>query len=134
MIHAFYTAATAQDAAVTWIAPEDTEIVAVRWCVDATSAVDGGNFQYELSFAAASQHTGNDIVNVIDALRGGVELTTSGAALIAINDTHVIPGGVRIEAGEKVYLHVNSTTFTVRCRLFIYTSARTANKSSFRRR
>ena len=134
MIHAFYSAATAQDAAVTWIAPEDTEIIAVRWVIDGTVGADGGNAQYELSFSATSQHTGNDVVNVVDAARIGLELTTSGAARLDLNDSHSLPSPVRIEAGEKLYLHVQSSALTLRCRLFIYTNARTGNKSSFRRR
>jgi len=134
MIHKL-TSATSADAAITFIAPEDTEIVAVKWVLLATGAGADYSIRSELSFAAANQLTLNDVVNVVDEIGAQSDLTTSGAADLALNHFHEIPGGVSIQAGEKLYVHnLFSGVGTFRLTLFLYTSARKTNKSSFRRR
>jgi len=134
MIHKLYNATGTGDAVLTWICPEDTTIEAIRWCANLVGPVDGGVTQYELSFAATNQHTLNDVTNIIDVLRMSVEITTSGGLLSSVADFHYIPGGVPVEAGEKIYLHVLNGNSGQNVAIILYTSARRANKSSSRRR
>lgn len=133
MIHRLYSS-SAGDAVVTWICPEDTSISHVRWVNAGLALVDGGTTKWELSFNAVQQHTVNDVVNVIDSAVLGVEITTSGGLRSDMNELHEIPGGVPVEAGEKVYLHVTSTNGVPITQCYVYTTARRASKSSTRRR
>lgn len=133
MIHRLYTASAA-DAAVTWICPEDTEITHVKWIIVSTAPIDGGTTRGELSFAATSQHTTNDVVNVVDSV---VQAFEAGAAGTCRTDTvqfNEVPGGVPVEAGEKLYVHTSTAGGSMACWVYIYTKARRANKASrFRR-
>lgn len=133
MIHALY-AASGGDAAITWICPEDTEITDIKYCLEVGGPVDNASTRVEVSFAATSQFTSNDVANVIDALYTRFEAGAAGTANCYVNHHQPIPGGVQVEAGEKVYVHVSNSNASYAIRLFIHTKARRTNKSSFRRR
>lgn len=134
MIHRLYTTAST-DAAVTFICPDDTTITHVKWNSFHTAPTDGGTWKAELSFNALSQHTTNDIVNVIDSVCASYELLTSGHVRTEFVMQQEIIGGVAVEAGEKLYLHISNTGISSHAtQLYIYTTARRASKSSTRRR
>lgn len=133
MIHKLYTT-TASDAAITWIAPEDTVITHVKYILLTTAPIDGGTSRVELSFAAANQFTGNDVTNVIDQVTRQFEAGAAGTTPCDLVWFQELPGGVSIEAGEKLYVHTSTSASSMAVAVFIYTTARRTNKSSFRRR
>ena len=136
MIHKL-TTATSGDAAITFICPEDCQLIGVGWRFEGTAAVDGASMRAELSFLPTNQLTTNETVNVIDELRAGFEITTSGGGIVSVyENTNLMGMGnpVKVEAGEKLYLNWALASVTGRVTLFLYTSARTGHgKRNLRR-
>lgn len=129
-----YTA-TFADAAQTFIAPRDGKIVGIRWAMTYKPAGDAASARAELSFAAASQFSTNEVNNVISQVEKETETLTSGGSSADHNEMIHLPIPVPIEAGEKIYLHAavsGAAAGRIRVQLFIADGA--DSKTSPRRR
>ena len=130
MIRKLFTATLNQDAAVSYVMPDDCVIVGLRWVLSGVSAIDGSYMRAELSFNAINQLSTNDTVNVIDQTEMALELTTSGGAMVNQNEYHPIPR-TRLDAGEKLYLHTSGASVTTpRYTLFLYCEGGHADRTN----
>jgi len=98
-----------ENALATVDVPEDGEIVAIDWAVNADLDADGESLSAEVSFIATNTNNINDARGMISVIRGQISLTTSGAPVVAINKFVTFPEALQVSGGERLYLHTVST-------------------------
>ena len=88
--------------------PEDGQIVGVQWALEADMDADLEFIRCEVSFIATNTINTNDARGMISAIRGMLNLTTTGGSFAAINVYVPIPD-LDVSGGERLYLHMASS-------------------------
>lgn len=91
--------------------PMSGALIGVQWAYSAELDGDSDDGQAQLSFRSSGAFTTNDDRGIISEIRTITELITSGVANAFVNVYHPLPN-IPIAAGERLYLHLNTTAST----------------------
>jgi len=97
-----------QPAAAQLDVPMPGNILSVQWAISGALAGVDYFATAQLSFRSAQSFTTNDDRGIVSEVTGQSDLTTSGTALLAINQQFTVPE-VAVMGGERLYLHLSST-------------------------
>lgn len=88
--------------------PMSGDLIGIQWAMQSDADADGDYYQAQVSFRSAASYTTNDDRGVISEVVAQFQLVTSGAVVNHIN-TYIPLPDIPIAAGERLYLHVDST-------------------------
>ena len=118
LVYASITATANAAAQIT--VPARSKLKAVKWSiVPGAGLADGDFIRAELSVNAAGQDTTNDATGILSVAGTTMELTTSGASAVGVNEYH--PVDVQFNGGDRIYLHcVESGAATWQVKALLY--------------
>lgn len=88
--------------------PMPGHIVGVSWAASFVLAGTDFNAEVQLSFRSTGSFSTNDDRGIIDDIRDGLDVTTSGAYKRGVNKYLNLPD-LPVMGGERIYLHASST-------------------------
>ncbi len=88
--------------------PSPGDIIGLQWAIRGSLAGADHFVDVQLSFRSTASFATNDDRGIISEVRVQNDLTTSGVALVEVNNYIQIPE-VPIMGGERLYLHISAT-------------------------
>lgn len=132
----FYEAVAGTTATDTFTAPRDGWIESIELQLVPQALTDGAVSEVEVSFLSGSNLTTAEITDAVLAhvKRTQEVLTAVGAEVLGQNITVQLPKPRWIEAGEKLYIHYNSSNVTTHYITFINVNeSGSSNRKKYRR-
>jgi hypothetical protein len=116
----YATALNSTDAAAAIDVREDLTIEGIFLNLTAAAPIDNATIKMEVSFGSTSAFTSNDTTASLASLAIATEAGAAGTA--QFGQAVFIPMAEKVQAGERIYLHINTSggATTVQATAYIY--------------